>query len=67
MNIIKEFANIIDEPSQIKENSKLDLIFCFTSKESINKALELNNKSKAPIVFIGDKSKLENNPSYNFV
>ncbi len=62
LNIIKEFANIIDEPSQIKENSKLDLIFCFTSKESINKALELNNKSKAPIVFIGDKSKLENNP-----
>ncbi len=62
LNIIKEFANIIEDPTQIKETSKLDLIFCFTSKESINKALELNNKSNAPIVFIGDKSKLENNP-----
>ncbi len=62
LNIIKEFANIIEEPTEVGKNTKLDLIFCFTSKESIKKALELNNKSNAPVVFIGDKSKLETNP-----
>lgn len=58
---LKTFGNIYERDEEIDGCKTIDLIFCFGDPEFAKKLEMRSKRFKAPVVFVGNKSKVENN------
>lgn len=61
VNTVKYFGRIYQTDEEIETAQKIDLIFCFGDQEFAEKLTKRKSHFNCPVVFVGNKSKLENN------
>ena len=63
VNIVKYFGRIYEDDEEIEKCTKIDLIFCFGDPEFEGKLRRRKKHFNCPVVFVGNKAKIENRKS----
>ncbi len=58
---IKELGNVYQDDKQIDNIKSIDMIFCFGDMEFAQKLKDRKARFNAPVVFVGNQKKLDNN------
>lgn len=61
INTVKYFGRIYQNDEEINSCKKIDLIFCFGDPEFTEKLEKRKKHFNAPVVFVGNRSKIEGN------
>lgn len=59
ISTVKYFGNIYQSDEEIEDCKQIDLIFCFGDLEFIDKLERRKKHFKCPVVFVGNKSKID--------